>query len=290
MPNAIALFKKYVDMLDEVYKLASCSSVLDGDMTLVRMGANANEIIIPKMTMDGMADHSRNGEIVKGNVSLTMETKQFNYARSRRFEIDQMDNEETAGIAFGKLAAEFVRTKATPEQDAFRFATYCGISGILKAAPASLADGNAVLAALLTAQNAMDEAEVPVDGRILFITPTNYNAVTAVDTTKSKEVLNSFSLVQKVPQTRFYTAIDLLDGTTENEEEGGYQKAAAGKDINFLVAHKTAVMQYNKHAISDVILPQYNNTGDGYIVKFRRYGLAEVYENKVAGIYLHNKA
>ena len=43
MANSITLFKKYIGLLDEVYKNASLTSVLDGDSTLVRMGANTNE-------------------------------------------------------------------------------------------------------------------------------------------------------------------------------------------------------------------------------------------------------
>lgn len=57
MANAITLFKKYIDLLDEVYKNASVTANLDGDNSLVRAGANANEIIIPKISMDGLADY-----------------------------------------------------------------------------------------------------------------------------------------------------------------------------------------------------------------------------------------
>ena len=96
MANSITKFKKYIDLLDEVYKNASLTSVLDGDSTLVRMGANANEIIIPKISMDGLADYSRNGGYVSGNVTLTNETVTFNYDRGRKFTVDAMDNEETA--------------------------------------------------------------------------------------------------------------------------------------------------------------------------------------------------
>ena len=76
MANSIAKFKKYIDLLDEVYKQASCTAVLDGDNALVREGANANEIIVPKLSMDGLADYSRNSGYVKGDVTLTMETMQ----------------------------------------------------------------------------------------------------------------------------------------------------------------------------------------------------------------------
>lgn len=290
MANNITLFKKYIDLLDEVYKNAATTSVLDGDGTLVRMGANANEIIIPKMTMDGLADYSRNSGYVSGDVTLTNETVTFNYDRGRKFTVDNMDNEETAGVAFGKLASEFIRTKVVPELDAFRFATYAGLTGISKATAGSLADGAAVLSALLAAQNQMDEDEVPQENRILFITPTNYNMIYAVDTTKSKEVLASFSSIVKVPQTRFYTAIELKDGTTSGEEAGGFGKATAGKDINFMVIHKPALLQYSKHVVNKVITPEANQESDGWLFFYRAYGLADAYENKTAGIYLHNKA
>ena len=133
MANNIAKFKKYIDLLDEVYKVNAKTSILDGDNTLVRAGANADEIIIPKMTLDGLADYSRNSGYVNGNVTLTNETVKFNYDRGRAFTVDAMDNEETAGIAFGKLSSEFIRTKVFPEVDAFRLATYAGISGISSA-------------------------------------------------------------------------------------------------------------------------------------------------------------
>jgi hypothetical protein len=288
MANAIALFKKYIDMLDEVYKNASITSIYDGDSTLVQAGANTNEIVIPKLTMQGLGTYSRSSGYTAGDVTLTYETVTFNYDRGRKFSVDNMDNEETAGLAFGKLSSEFIRTKVVPEMDAFRFATYAGTSGISTATPGTLADGSAVLSALVTAQSKMDEDEVPMDGRVLNITPTLYNAIMAVDTTKSKEVLASFSQVVKVPQTRFYTAIDLKTGGT-GEEIGGYVKNAEAKDINFMIIHKPALMQYPKHTVNKVITPDANQTSDGYMFFYRAYGLADVYENKVAGIYMHTK-
>ena len=288
--NSIQLFKKYIAKLDEVYKNASKTAVLDGDAELVRAGANTNEIVVPKLSMDGLADYSRNSGYVSGDVTLTYETVQFNYDRGRKFDVDAMDNEETAGVAFGKLSSEFIRTKVVPEMDAFRFATYAGISGISKATAATYSTGTDWLAALQTAQSKMDDDEVPEEGRILFITPVGYNAIQNVDTDKSKEVLSSFSQIVKVPQSRFYTAIELADGTTSGEEAGGYSKASAGKDINFMIIHKPALLQYPKHTVNKIITPEANQESDGWLFFYRAYGLADVYENKVAGIYLSNKA
>ncbi len=287
MANVIALFKKYIALLDEVYKHSATSAVLDGDSSLVQMGANTNEIIVPKLSMDGLAEYSRNDGYVKGDVNLTMETVKFNYDRGRKFSVDAMDNEETAGAAFGKLSSEFIRTRVVPEMDALRFAMYASREGI-SSATGTLADGNAVLAALVAGQSKMDEDEVPEENRILFITPTCYNAVRAVDTTKSREVLDSFTKIVKVPQSRFNTQITLNDGKSEGEEAGGF--AATGSDINFMIIHKPAVLQYPKHVVNKVISPEENQDSDGYLFFYRAYGLADVYENKLAGIYAHSKA
>lgn len=54
MANTIALRKAYSTMLDEVYKLSSLTAVLDGPNELVKEGANANEILIPKMTISSV--------------------------------------------------------------------------------------------------------------------------------------------------------------------------------------------------------------------------------------------
>lgn len=293
MPNNITLFKKYTSLLDEVYQNASVTSMLDMNGAMVRMGTNANEIVVPKISMDGLGDYSRNSGYAQGSVTLTNETVKFNYDRGRRFTVDAMDDEETAGVAFGSLSSEFIRTKAAPEQDAFRFATYASVSGISAATPASLTDAAAVLAALIASQNKMDEDEVPTTERYLFITPTLYNLVQNIDTTKSKAVMDSFAAVTKVPQTRFYTAIDLKDGVDHtgesgtDETSGGFAKASGGKNINFMVIHKPAVIQFNKHVVNKIITPEQNQTSDGWMFFYRSYGLADVYENKLAGIYLH---
>lgn len=291
MPNNITLFKKCIALLDEVYKNAAVTSILDSDGSLAQQGANANEIIIPKLSMDGLADYSRNDGYVGGSVTLTNETVTFNYDRGRRFTVDAMDNEESAGIAFGKLSSEFIRTKVAPEMDAFRFATYAGLTGISKvSAGATLSDGASVISALRAATTRMDEDEVPMEGRLLFITPTLKGLIEDMDTTKSREVMSRFAQLVLVPQTRFYTAIDLLDGSTEGETAGGFSKATAGKDVNFMVFHKPALLQYTKHTVNKIVTPEANQTSDGWMFYYRAYGLADAYDNKLAGIYLHHKA
>ncbi len=287
MANSITKFKAYIDKLDTVYQQASATSVLDADTDTVRMGAKAGEFLIPKMSMDGLADYSRSSGYVKGDVTITYETKSCNYDRGRKFSVDAMDNEETAGIAFGKLASEFIRSKVVPEMDAFRFAKYASATGILSAAEATPTAGTAVLTALQIAVNAQDEAEVNVDGKILYITPTLITLAKNVDTTKSKAILDRFEKIITVPQTRFYTAIDMKDGTSSNETAGGYAGATGGYKINFMIINRDAVIQFGKHTVNKVVSPEENQTDDGYMFFYRAYSIAETYENKVKGIYLN---
>lgn len=290
MANSIALFKQYVPLLDKVYQEASKTAVLDGNPDLVQAGANANELIIPKISMNGLGDYSRNSGYVHGDVTLTNETVVCNFDRGRMFTVDAMDNIETAGIAFGQLSGEFIRTKVVPELDAFRFACYAGTEGISRvAAGAALADGAAVVTALRAATNRMDEDEVPMEGRYLFITPTLYGMIQDLDTTKSREVMSRFAGFTQVPQTRFYTAIEQLSGGA-GEEAGGYRKAEDGKEINFLIVHKDAPIQFTKHLAPKVVSPEANQDADAWKFGYRMVGIADAYENKVAGIYLHHKA
>ena len=289
MANNIQLAKIYTNLLDEVYQQNALTAVLESDASLARAGANANEIVIPKISMDGLADYSRNSGYVNGDVNLTWETVKFNYERGRAFTVDDMDNEETQNLAFGRLAGEFIRTKVIPELDAFRFATYAATVGA-GAATGTLATGADVIAALRTATSAMDEAEVPIESRYLFITPTLYGLIQDMDSTKSREVLSRFASVTQVPQTRFYSAIELLDGKTGGEEKGGYKKAEGATELNFEIIHKPATLQFTKHAVPKIIPPMQNQDADAWKYGYRNYGLCDTYENKAAGIYVHKKA
>ena len=284
MANSIALVKKYVDQLDTVYRQASLTNLLESNSAVVRMGTNANEIVIPKIDTDGLADYSRTDGYADGDDNLSWETVKFDYDRGRAFSVDAMDNEETIGISFGMLSAEFIRNKVVPELDAYRFAKYAGTSGINVTSEA-LSDGSSVCNAITIANNTLDEAEVNAEGRYLFITPSLHNSIIALDTSKSREMLAGFSKIIKVPQTRFYTAIDLLDGRSDGEKIGGYKKATAGKNINFMIIEKSAVIQFTKHIVNKIITPEANQTSDSWKFFYRAYGLTSVYEKRANGIY-----
>lgn len=299
MANTIELAQKYLPMLDEVYRLSSLTALLDA--TAVQF-AGANKVNVFKTSMQGLADYNRNTGFVSGNINGSWESLELTKDRGRSFMVDRMDNEETLDLAFGTLAGEFIRAHVVPEIDAYRFSKYASTTGILTTTGAALADGDATVKAIDVATAEMDEAEVPGENRVLFITPTQYTAmkssakvVTRFATMTDNTINRDFEIfdrmrVIRVPQLRFYTAIDLKDGKTAGQESGGYAKAAAAKNINFMIIHPTAVLQVAKHVLPRIFDPDTNQKADAWQFDYRYYHDAFTYENKTKGIYLHKSA
>ncbi|MBQ3919229.1 MAG: hypothetical protein II695_06100 [Oscillospiraceae bacterium] len=284
--NNIRLAKRYSDMLDEIYMTSAKTAAIETDRNMVRETANVAEVMIPTLSMDGLADYSREDGYVKGDVSLTWETVRFDYERGRRFEVDVLDNAETAGVAFGSLAGEFIRTQAVPELDAVRFASLASKAG--ETAEATLSTGEQVIAALRNAVTYFDSNDVPEDQRILFIGSGLMGLIEDMDETRSRSVMGNFAKVIRVPQSRFTTDVTLLDGTSEGETSGGF--ICGGDNINFLLVHKPAVLVFTRNVLSKIIPPELNPASDGWIYAYRSYGMCQVYRNKNAGIYAHINA
>lgn len=274
MAYNITLSKAFVDALDEVYQAASVTGALVTADELARESTNAGEICIPKLSMDGLSDYSRNAGYTAGSVNLDWESVKFNYDRGKKFSVDTMDNQETINLAFGRLAAEFIRTKVAPEKDAFTFAQLAGKAG--NKGSGALADGKKVTAAIREALDTMDTEEVS-EGRYLFITSALLRMVNDLDTTVSRMVLGEFGdRIVTVPTKRFYSDTTLKDGSFSGTTA-----------LNFMIVEPTAVIKFDKHIANNIIVPENNPDADAYILKYREYGLVDVYANKTAGIYAH---
>ena len=286
--NTIEKFKKYTTLLDEVFAANALTAVLESDASVAQQGANANEIIIPKLTMDGLGNYDRENGYPRGSVTLTTETKRFNYERGRMFIVDNMDNEESAGIAYGRLAGEFVRTRVVPEADAVRFAMIAGKSKAAnRSVNAAYADGMAVYNAITDALSTMAENEVPMTDLRLFMTPTLYNLLQNMDSYRSKAMLDNFASTTRVPQTRFYSAVDLLTGADdESNRAGGYRKNEGAANLNWMIVHKPAILQFTKHASPKVVTPEQNQDMDAWKFGYRVYSLNDAYDNKLDGIWV----
>ena len=288
MANSIAYTKNYTAVLDEVYKRAACSTCLNSPRRMARAGRNAKEIMVPKIEVTGLGNYTRNVGYKTGSITYEFETKTFNYDRGIRLLADVMDVEE-AGVldCFVAAGSELQRTQVAPEADAFTFSEIAGHEGVTPQTE-DFADAEAedVLASLRAATNAMDEAEVTTGSRILFITPTLKGVLddfSLANPARSNRVLERFSRIVEVPQTRFYSAITLNSG---DADQFGYAKAAGAADINYMVVEKSAVIKFDKHVASRVFSPDELESLDSYMMKYRKYGIVELFDNKLDGVYV----
>jgi len=156
---------------------------------------------------------------------------------------------------FVEAGAELQRTQVAPEADAFTFAQIASHTGVTVAdEDLSGSDAIDILSELREITGVMDEAQVTIGSRYLFITPTlkgKLDDFSYANPTRSNRVLERFARVIEVPQACFYTAIDLKSSDTEF----GYAKASASKDIDFMVVEKPAVIKFDKHVASRVFSP-----------------------------------
>lgn len=289
MPNSIELAKKYQPIIDEIYATESKTAVLDSP-TIDMSGAN--EIKILKISTQGLGTYS--GSYPKGTITSTWETLKLLQKRSRRFDIDRADNEESLDMLVAGTVGQFTRTQVVPELDAIRFAKYADKAG--KKVEDELSSST-FKSAVDSALTYMVNKGVPESEIMIFINAFKrddfYKGITrtlANETVANMKVnlYNNLNPIIEVPSNRFYSALTLLDGATSGQEEGGYIKnASTGKNINFMLVAKSAVWQAVKWTENKMFTPDQNQESSGYIYDFLAYHDAGAYDNKVDGIYVH---
>ena len=290
--NSIGLASTYLPLLDEVYKAASKSAILDTAQDRVRWSDEYHTFYLCETDMGGLADYSRNGGFVRGDVTAQWRAYAPQWDRGRQFLVDRMDNAESIGMAFGTLAGEFMRTKVVPETDAVRFAQYAQNAASGNKDTESLANSAAVIASIDDATAALDDKEVPYEGRILFVNPTIYKLIKGGITRMvmngddnvnyNVEYYNDMRLIT-VPSGRFNTEITLAQPDS-HDDAGGY--SATGSTINYMIIHPSAVMQTIKLANPRIFSPEVVQEAQAWMYDFRQYHGAWVKNQKKDGIYV----
>ncbi len=287
MANSLEFAKKFLPVLDDIYKNLSVTQGMDAGKKVDFTGVN--EVKVLKTNTEGMGDYSRENGYPKGDITAKWETLQLTEERGKELSIDRMDNEEMQNV-FGILTGQFMRDWVVPELDAFRFAKYASANGISKATGAILTK-DSIIGAIDEAVRQMNADEVPLSGRVLYINsdlqPILNSALTRTwgSDGNVNTVLSGYNNmpIKYVSPTRFYTEILLNDGS----ESWGYKKSTSGKNINFMLIYPEAILQAVKLALPKVFTPDENQDKDMWKFQFRIYHDAFVYENKAKGIYLH---
>ena len=300
---------KYLSILDEIYQKQALTSILDSP-SLATQFVGTNKIKLPKISVDGAATYNRDTGYVQGGVTVNYEEHELKYDRGRKFRIDVIDDDEAAFDLFRRVTAEYVRTREIPEMDAIRFAE------IVAAATRSntlgtvvekdLTTGDRALELFDVAENVLNEKEVPEEGRILFCSNAFYQMLKSDPAINRRldvngntgnvdrrvTLLDGITPIIRVPSARFWSKIQLNDGTTSEQTAGGYQPiAAASKPINFVYASKDAITGGAvKRNVSKIVTPEINQSADAYDVFYRVHHDLIVSDNKTAGIYIHTAA
>ena len=294
MPNNIGLASRYAPLLDEVYKVNARSSILDTPEDRV-LFTNAKTVMIYEMRMNGLSNYSRNGGFDNGSVEGEWVPYTLTKDRGTSLGVDSMDNEETINLAFGRLSGEFVRTKVAPEIDAYTFSTLANTPGIISA-QGNIVPGTTNVATLIdNAEQVLNDAEVPVEGRILFVSETAWNGLKQdVDRTfenhsdinKRIVTYNEMRII-RVPKRRFFKNIQLYDMKVSGQEAGGYIIPTNTPPINFMIVHPSSIIKVAKHLKVRIWEPDNNLNADAWKFDYRIYHDTFVYRQKQEAIYAH---
>ena len=289
--NSIAYAAKFLPLLDEQYRAESKTSILDTLSDYVRF-TGANTVNIFNIDPVGMANYDRNAGYVPGDVTGTWQSYVLETDRGRSYQVDYMDNDQAMNLVVPNLLATVERQHIIPEVDAYRFAQYAGGAAAGNVTTETLSTGAGAVASIDGATEALDEAEVPYEGRILFVNPATYklikSGITRMVMNRDRDVNYNVDMyndmrVITVPSARFNTSIT-LNAPTAHDGAGGY--TASGATINYMIVHPSAILQVMEHYAPRVFSPEQNIEAEAWRVQPRYVHGAWVKAHKTNGIYV----
>lgn len=287
----------FTNLLQQKYAKELCSDALSNSHPEVKF-INAQTIKLPRMTISGYRDHTRTPGFNAGTLSNDWEPKKLAHDRDIEFFIDPMDIDETnLTLSVANIQNTFETEQAIPEKDSYRFSklhadmtTYHG-----KIDSTTVLSAENFLATFDDMMAEMDEAGVPEDGRILYVTPTVNKLVKEAQgiqrmisvaggsgvVDRSVHSLDNVTL-KMVPASRMKTKYNFTDGCVADSE---------AKQINFILIHPSCVVCRDKYSYIKLFTPGTDSrTADGYLYQNRCYGDLFLLEKKVAGCAMNVSA
>ncbi len=303
MANMLEKVAILQDELDKVAVEKLTSGFMDLNDDLVKY-SGGNEVKIPVMTMDGLADYDREKGFVAGSVNLAWKTYEMTQDRGRKFNLDENDVDEANFIpTVSRVAGEFQRTKVVPEIDAYRYSKIASIADEAgKIRYGYSVDENTVLKELYkdlakVRENYEGEDIVIIMNSAVATTLDLNESVakkmTVSDFTKGDVSLKIKSLdgeypIIRVGSSRMKTEYEFLTGKT-GQEEGGFKPSDNAKDINWIIIVKRAAIAVNKTDKARVFDPETNQEARAWRYDYRKYHELWIPENKRDGIFVNVK-
>lgn len=276
---SIELAKKFAPYTDEAFKEESKTALLtnkDFDWT------GAHTVAIWKISTVPMSDYTRNrtGEEedvmlsrygVLRDLSAQVEEMVLSRDRSFIFNVDRMDEDETAGqVAAASALSRELREVVIPEVDAYVYAKMVAGAGTT-ATPAALTAAN-IYDAILEGSEALDDAEVPDTDRAIVVPPSVYKLLRQADVFDNTDI---------AAEMRRLGVVGMIDGCQVVKVPANRLPEKFG----FMIAHPSAT-------VAPVKLEDYGTHSDtplssGTIVTGRICYDAFVMDNKKMGIYYY---
>lgn len=207
-----------------------------------------------------------------------------------------MDIDETnLALSVANIQNTFETEQAIPEKDSYRFsklhAELTTYSGRIDTTVITAVN---FLEAFDEEMARMDEAGVPEEGRMLYVTPAMNKIIKEAEglqrvmtvTSPSTINRNVHSLdnvtIKMVPAARMKTKYDFTAGCTA---------AADAKQINWILIHTSCVVCRDKYSYIKLFTPGTDSrTADGYLYQNRNYGDLFLLEKKVEGCAMNVSA
>ncbi|MDD7740684.1 MAG: capsid protein [Fusicatenibacter sp.] len=287
--------EQFTNLLQQKYAKESCSDDLTKSNANVRF-INAQTIKLPRMTVSGYKDHTRTPGFNSGTLGNDWEAKKLEHDRDIEFFIDPMDIDETnLTLSVANIQNTFETEQAIPEKDSYRFSKLhtelTKYSGRIDSTVVTAAN---FLEAFDTEMAIMDEAGVPEEGRILYVTPTMRKIVKQAEGIDRSITVNTPSTINRkvhslddvtikmVPAARMKTKYNFTDGCVAAED---------AKQINWILIHPTCVVCRDKYSYIKLFTPGTDSrTADGYLYQNRSYGDLFLLEKKIEGCAMNISA
>ena len=278
----------FTNLLQQKYAKELCSDALTKSNLQVQF-INAQTIKLPRMTLSGYKDHTRTAGFNSGEMSNDWEPKQLEHDRDIEFSIDPMDIDETnLTLSVANIQNTFETEQAIPEKDCYRFSKlYSELTKYNGTVDNTALTSANILDVFDTLMTAMDEASVPEEGRILYVTPTvkkilktaegvdrsiNVSAQSGID--RRVHSLDNVE-IKSVPSARMKTLYNFTNGCVPAEGAG---------QINFILIHPSCVVCRDKYSYIKLFTPGTDSrTADGYLYQNRCYGDLFLLEMKKDG-------
>lgn len=278
----------FTELLQQKYAKELCSDALTKSNPSVKF-LNAQTIRLPRMTVSGYKDHTRTPGFNAGTLANDWEPKKLAHDRDIEFFVDPMDIDETnLTLSVANIQNTFETEQAIPEKDSYRFSKlHAELTRYSGRIDTTVVDAGNFLEAFDTEMAYMDEAGVPEEGRILYVTPTMRKIVKEAEGIQRIVTVNTPSTVNRkvhslddveikmVPAARMKTLYDFTDGCAAAE---------GAKQINWILIHTSCVVCRDKYSYIKLFTPGTDSrTADGYLYQNRCYGDIFLLEKKVPG-------